>query len=272
MPAGTPAGPLEVISGLLVLMRGRKCPPQRPKAVTRQNPGDFRPESGLFWGCPGYVSCSRESRIQEYQDHDFEAHRPRIARGRVRDCRWRRRLPGGPAAARRPARRSPGAASERARMPSLALRNPRPIIAPESAVKPTAAPAPESRDAAKTAPKVEPVERATAPKPSPRPRKSASTVGSHCCTSRGRAEKQYVRQQYSESAWPRERARSRGRAQLDSSRSIADSRCGTGSARACDSRSASRAAQAAGRRGSGPGILRCWTARCDVSHQRDGAR
>ncbi len=43
------------------------------------------------------------------------------------------------------------------------------IIAPESAVKPTAAPAPESRDAAKTTPKVEPVERATAPKPSPRP-------------------------------------------------------------------------------------------------------
>ena len=43
------------------------------------------------------------------------------------------------------------------------------IIAPESAVKPTASPAPESREAAKTAPKVEPVERATAPKPSPRP-------------------------------------------------------------------------------------------------------
>ena len=43
------------------------------------------------------------------------------------------------------------------------------IIAPESAVKPTAAPAPESRDAAKTTPKVEPVERAATPKPSPRP-------------------------------------------------------------------------------------------------------
>jgi hypothetical protein len=43
------------------------------------------------------------------------------------------------------------------------------IIAPESAVKPTAAPAPESREAAKVAVKVEPVERATAPKPSPRP-------------------------------------------------------------------------------------------------------
>jgi hypothetical protein len=46
------------------------------------------------------------------------------------------------------------------------------IIAPE-AVKPTAAPAAESRETAKTAAKVEPVERATAPKPSPR-RDSAS--------------------------------------------------------------------------------------------------
>ena len=146
------------------------------------------------------------------------------------------------------------------------------IIAPESAAKPTAAPAPESRDAAKATAQVEPVERASAPKPSPRPAsqpaRSARTAGPPAAG----ADERYLRQQYSKSAWPRERAQSRRRAQLDSSRSIAGTRCGTGCARARDSGSASLAAQAAGRRGSGPVIFRCWTARCDVSHQRDGAR